>query len=219
MRILFWRRQHNVQLICWIKSNLPEQSRKLTEVYISITRLTLPQTTLFVHPRLDFWLRMHVLPVLLLAYEAKVLLLHQSAIWRMAVWSICAANLLAKENAESFRQDFYFQFFGLCTLDQFYWMERYSRFELPLTAWKAAVLPLHQYRIFTELSASTTNPLVYDSEHRRGAPLLLMLMPSDVGALHEASNRILIYYARSQICLNRVMSQAYGHSCRCLAFV
>lgn len=38
------------QLICWIKSNLPEQSRKLTEVYISITRLTLPQTTLFIPP-------------------------------------------------------------------------------------------------------------------------------------------------------------------------
>nr|DAH17002.1 MAG TPA: hypothetical protein [Caudoviricetes sp.] len=30
-------------------------------------------------------MRMHVLPVLLLAYEAKVLLLHQSAMWRMAV--------------------------------------------------------------------------------------------------------------------------------------
>lgn len=117
-------------------------------------------------------------------------------------------QLVSKGKRRIFSTRFYFQFFDLCTLGQFYWMERYSRFELPLTAWKAAVLPLHQYRIFAELSASTTNPLVYDSEHRRGAPLLLMLMPSDVGALHEASNRILIYYARSQICLNRVMSQA-----------
>ena len=87
-------------------------------------------------------------------------------------------QLVSKKKTQSLFDNFYFQFFGLCTLNQFYWMERYSRFELPLTAWKAAVLPLHQYRIFAELSASTTNPLVYDSEHRRGAPLLLILMPS-----------------------------------------
>ena len=121
---------------------------------------------------------MHVLPVLLLAYEAKVLLLHQSAMWRMAVWSIYAANLLAKKKRRIFSTRFYFQFFDLCTLGQFYWMERDNGIEPSPTAWRAAVLPLHQSRIFAELSASTTNPLVYDSEHRRGAPLLLILMPS-----------------------------------------
>lgn len=151
---------------------------------------------------------MHVLPVLLLAYEAKVLLLHQSAMWRMAVWSIYAANLLAKKNAESFRQDFTSNYLDLCTLGQFYWMERDNGIEPSLTAWRAAVLPLHQSRIFAELSASTTNPLVYVPNIVVVRPYFWCLCRHDVEALHEASNRILIYYARSHICLNRVMSQA-----------